>query len=257
MKVLLFGATGNLGSRLVPALLVHGHVLTVYVRSPQKLSSLLPSSLMERLSIVEGDAFDSEKIENTLRKYDIDGIVNTAGNHEAIWKEQTLPKLVASITSAAIVVGRERRRPLRAWITGGLGSLLYPGTGYQIQSFMPTSLMAHHHGTEKVMKATPVDELRWSLLCVAWMYPLSERIETLHQPTSHNLVVGINTPPDWQDHWIRWVPIIGPYLNLVPTIKSYSAHLEHVAELIAADLDKENSGYIGQLVGYKDRARSQ
>jgi uncharacterized protein YbjT (DUF2867 family) len=34
---LLFGATGNVGSRALPALIKDGHTVVAYVRSPSKL----------------------------------------------------------------------------------------------------------------------------------------------------------------------------------------------------------------------------
>jgi len=60
MRVLLLGATGNLGSRVVPALLVHRHAVVVYVRSISKLHHLLPSSIITKITVVSGDATDSD-----------------------------------------------------------------------------------------------------------------------------------------------------------------------------------------------------
>jgi uncharacterized protein YbjT (DUF2867 family) len=53
MKVLLLGATGNLGSRLVPALLTHNHNVVAYVRSASKLESLIPATVHEQFTIVQ------------------------------------------------------------------------------------------------------------------------------------------------------------------------------------------------------------
>lgn len=132
MRVLLLGATGNLGLRLVPTLIVHGHTVTAYVRSASKLRSLLPDELTERISIYEGDALDSSTVEDALRKYNCDAVMNTAGNR-VVGNEQILGKIAASVSSAAIRVGKDRGNPLRAWFIGGLTSLQYPGTNSQIQ----------------------------------------------------------------------------------------------------------------------------
>lgn len=87
MKVLLLGATGNPGSRVVPALLAHGHSVVAYVRSADKLRVMLPTSLLECIKIEQGDAFDIESVAATLRRHDCDALLNTAGNRESPWKQ--------------------------------------------------------------------------------------------------------------------------------------------------------------------------
>lgn len=251
MKVLQLGGSGNLGSRVIPALLAHGHIVTAYVRSPQKLRNVLPVDVINKITIVEGDAFDTDAVAAALREHQCDALVNTAGTRQPLGQEQNLGRLVASVTSAATRVGNERERPIRAWIVGGMGSLNYPGTAYKIHDYMPGFLTDHHRGTEAVMKATSTSELEWSLLCVAMMSPESTEITTLAGPRKHPLLVQSWTPPGWQDHWIRLVPFIGVYFNLVPVIASYTTKLEDVADLIAEDLDKQQSEYIGDFVGFK------
>lgn len=254
MRVLLLGATGNLGSRLVPALLAHQHHVVAYVRSLQKLIELLTDSVKTRITIVEGDCFDSTAVANALRDHNCDALVNTAGSRESIWREQTLGRLVESVTSAAVTVGKERGRPLRAWLIGGMGSLAYPGHGeYKIQDFLPAWMTAHHRQTEAIMRSIPARDLAWSLLCVAMMYPEStNRRGLLTAPRKHQLCIGFEAPPEWRDHWIRYLPLVGQYLSLVPAIASYGTLLEDVADLIAEDLaGKVNSECIGHFVGMK------
>jgi len=116
MRVLLLGATGNLGKRCVPALLAHEHVLTIYVRNPSKFKSVMSPEIIQRLeSIVVGDATDTATIAKTIRDHDIEGIVNVAGNQVLPWKEFLLPKIAKAVADAAIAVGNERGVPLRVW----------------------------------------------------------------------------------------------------------------------------------------------
>ncbi len=116
MRVLLLGATGNLGSRLIPALLAHNHTVTVYVRSISKLQSLLPPSLTSAITIVSGDANDC------------DALVNAAGNQVLPWRKHVLPKIAKAVADAAVAVGRERGgMPMQAWFVCGIGELGYPG----------------------------------------------------------------------------------------------------------------------------------
>jgi putative NADH-flavin reductase len=134
MRVLLLGATGNLGSRCLPALLAHHHAVTVIVRNIPKLRSLMSPALLEKLNaIVEGDVTDSTLLTKTLLEHAIEGIIDVAGNQVKPWDEFLLPRIAGAVRDAAVSVGRQRGTPLRAWITSGFGILEYPGTGYLIQ----------------------------------------------------------------------------------------------------------------------------
>lgn len=259
MRILLLGGTGNLGLRLIPALLAHGHEVIAYVRSISKLQGLITPELFKAIKICEGDALDSAGVEAALRKYNCDATMNTAGNRVKHDGEWILGQIASSVSSAAIRVGKDRGKPLRAWFIGGLGSLEYPGTGgWKIQDYMPTWSTEHHRGTEKAMKRIDRNESEWSLLCVAFMKPRSEAIEVLSEPQHHGLAVGVAKPPEWQDSWLRLLPLIGVYLNIVPVIMSYTTKLEDVADLLAEDFDRGNkSELIGQFVGMKDVGKSK
>lgn len=259
MRILLLGGTGNLGLRLIPALVAHGHEVIAYVRSTSKLKGLVTERLLNAITTCEGDALDSAGVEAALRQYNCDAIMNTAGNRVKHNGEWILGQIAASVSSAAIRVGKDRGKPLRAWFIGGLGSLEYPGTGgWKIQDYMPAWTSAHHLGTEKVMLSIDRKDLELSLLCVAFMKPKSDRIDLLSEPQHHPLAVGVGKPPAWQDSWIRWLPFIGVYLNIVPAVMSYTTMLEDVADLLAEDFDKGSSSeYIGRLVGMKDVGKSK
>lgn len=129
MRVLVLGATGNLGSRLIPALLTHGHNVVAYVRSPDKLESLLPPSVYERTKVVKGDATDPTSIKTAILDTGCDAVVNTAGVAAlAPWGKSDLPRIFRAVLDAVREAGVERKSPLRAWFLGGMGVLYYPGT---------------------------------------------------------------------------------------------------------------------------------
>ncbi len=134
MRVLLLGGTGNLGLRLIPALIAHKHILTIYVRNISKLRSLVSAELLERAgAIVVGDATDSAALKKAILDHDIEAIVDVAGNQVLPWKEYVLPKIAKAVSDAALEVEQERGRPLRAWVTSGMGIMKYPGTPWLIQ----------------------------------------------------------------------------------------------------------------------------
>lgn len=129
MKVLLIGATGNLGIRLVPALLTHGHSVVAFVRSSNKLESLLPTSVYRQIAVVQGDATDSVSIKRAILDASCDAVVNTAGLAAfPPWGKSELPAIFRAVVDAVREAGSERKKPLRTWFLAGLGILYYPGS---------------------------------------------------------------------------------------------------------------------------------
>lgn len=130
MRVLLLGATGNLGLRLIPALLSHSHSVIAYVRFPSKLQILLPATIYEQINIVQGDATDSRAIKNAMIDNKCEAVVSTAGVAALLpWGSSDLPEIFKAVVEAAREAGAERGTPLRVWMMGGQGVLQYPGTG--------------------------------------------------------------------------------------------------------------------------------
>ena len=129
MKVLLLGATGNLGSRLVPALLTHGHAVVAFVRSSTKLESLLPPSVYQQIQVTEGNAKDSQSIKTAILDFRCDAVVTTAGVAAAApWGSSDLPVIFRAVVDAVREAGVERKAPLRTWLLSGMVALYYPGT---------------------------------------------------------------------------------------------------------------------------------
>ncbi|KAH8804764.1 hypothetical protein F5884DRAFT_425031 [Xylogone sp. PMI_703] len=260
MRVLLLGATGSLGSRLIPALLAHNHTLTIYVRNIPKLQSLIHPSLLSQATIVKGDATDSEGIKNALLEHDCDAVVDCAGNQVWPWKEYELPKIAKAVVVAAEEVGRMRGgKPVRAWLCGAVILLEYPGSGGKLtRDYLPHLGTVQHMDTYKVLKSTPTDSVQWSLLCVARVVPESPKVEPWPGPRPDNLIVSADVPPVWQDSWVRRIPFIGMFLNLLFQIrKEYTVYCEDAANLMAEDLASGSSQLVGKRVGYVDKGKSK
>lgn len=129
MKVLLLGATGSLGSRLVPAFLTHGHTVVVFVRSSAKLESLFPEATRQQLTVVEGNATDSSAIKEALLTSECDAVVNAAGVAAmAPWGKSDLPEIFRAVLKSVQQAGVGRKKPLRVWFMGGMSVLNFPGT---------------------------------------------------------------------------------------------------------------------------------
>jgi nucleoside-diphosphate-sugar epimerase len=128
MKVLLIGATGNLGIRLVAALLTHDHSIVAFVRSSCKLESLLPTSVYGQIAIVQGDATDPASIKRAILDAGCDAVVNTAGLAALPpWGKSELPAIFHAVLDAVREAGLDRKKLLRAWFLAGMGVLCFPG----------------------------------------------------------------------------------------------------------------------------------
>ncbi|KAF8862876.1 hypothetical protein BDZ45DRAFT_798782 [Acephala macrosclerotiorum] len=265
MRILLLGATGNLGRRLVLALLAHNHTITLLIRpsSLSKLPSLFSPSLLSQVhTVAEGDATNAADIKKAIMENEIEGIINVAGTQVSRGEEFLLPKIAKAVTSAAVEVGRERKRDgkggkeLRAWITAGLGIMKYPGTGWEIQDFMPKFAGNQHDATRGVVETIPTTDLRWSLLAIAMMYPIDPKqglFKPIDKVKSHGLLVSAGSPPGWKDHWLGRLWWIGPYLNVWRAVfADYSTHYENVADFLAEDMERGGDEWIGKRVALKE-----
>lgn len=65
MRLVILGATGGIGQHLVRLALEHGHEVTAFVRSPQKVTLN-----HERLSVVPGDLLNSNQLAEVLKGKD-------------------------------------------------------------------------------------------------------------------------------------------------------------------------------------------
>jgi nucleoside-diphosphate-sugar epimerase len=125
MKVLLLGVTGNVGSRMLPALLAHKHQVVAFVRSPAKISSEAKAKLD---SIVVGSASDSAAIKDAIIAHNCDAVVSAAGLAAMTGFSSTgeFPAVFAAIVQATAEAGLERGTPLRCWLMSGFGVLDSP-----------------------------------------------------------------------------------------------------------------------------------
>lgn len=130
MRVLLLGATGNVGSRLLPALIAHSHEVILYVRNPSKL----PAEAVSRAkAVVSGSGTDSDSVKAALLSHNCDAVINAAGLAPVFGESGELPPIFAAVVDAA-VAAREQRGgpPLRCWLLSGFSIMDSPTKGYMM-----------------------------------------------------------------------------------------------------------------------------
>lgn len=67
MKLIIFGATGTVGEELVKQALNKGHVVTAFVRNPEKMQN----ANNPHLKIYKGDVLNAAEVENSLKNQDV------------------------------------------------------------------------------------------------------------------------------------------------------------------------------------------
>ena len=254
MKVLLIGATGNLGLRLVAALLTHHHTVIAYVRSSHKLESLLPSTTYRQITVIEGDAKDPTSIKRAILDSNCEAVVNTAGLAAlAPWKSSDLPVIFKAVVSGIRDASQERGKPLRTWVLGGLGVLHYPGTETMLSNYIPIYL--EHRQNLALLRSLPANSLDWSMLCPADMTAESTEFGLPAASSKGRLIANAGSPPNWHDSWMRHIPLLGKPIVAGMNATRYATTLEQAADFIASDVESGESQYFGATVGVIDPSK--
>jgi hypothetical protein len=115
-------------------------------------------------------------------------------------------------------------------------------------------LLAEHRLTLAKLQALPQESALWSILCPSMMYPLGQPTYPVIEGASvDKLFVSGGVAPQWSDKFM-WLPVFGPYLNILSQVAGYKTALEHNADLIASDLLRgDDSPLIYQKVGTKEK----
>jgi putative NADH-flavin reductase len=108
MKIVMFGATGTLGSRILGELTARGHEVTAVIRNPAHA----PAG--ENVTVTAGDIFDSGAVADAARGADV--VVSAYGPGPA--KPGSLPDAMKSL-----VAGVEAAGVKRLLTVGGAGGL--------------------------------------------------------------------------------------------------------------------------------------
>ncbi|KAL8728475.1 MAG: hypothetical protein Q9166_005373 [cf. Caloplaca sp. 2 TL-2023] len=249
MKVFLLGATGNLGSRLIPALLAHNHSVVTFVRSESKLRTLVDSAAISKCTVVNGDATNSRAIEEAILQHQCNALINSAGQTAIFpWQAPSMQGIINAVATATVEASKKLGYPIRCWFLGGLTVLDFPGKpGTKLSYYFP--LYKEHSLTIDCISSKPIRLLQWSLFAPSAMIPASKKITLLETPRGNPLVAKNDTLAEFSPSILTSVPYIGPYADIIKSMTRYNTSLEDCADFLAADLAKSESEHVGHKVG--------
>ena len=101
MKIIVFGATGGVGKRVVEQAVENGFEVTAFVRTPSKLEIS-----HENLSVVKGDAFNPAEVAAAIAGHD--AVVSSLGSSQGMKKSTELQEMVKNIVAGMQEHGVER-----------------------------------------------------------------------------------------------------------------------------------------------------
>jgi putative NADH-flavin reductase len=103
MKLVVLGATGATGLEIVRQAIEHGHFVTAFVRSPERLKSF-----RDRITIMQGDLLNSAELERVIK--DHDAVVSGFGPRVPISKNDAhlLEQFAVALANAMLHAGVKR-----------------------------------------------------------------------------------------------------------------------------------------------------
>jgi putative NADH-flavin reductase len=157
--MVVVGATGRAGHRVLTHALAARHAVRVLVRSPEKLVAQLGGALPDNLNVRAGDAEDLDTLAAAL-----------AGQEAAVQCALTPSygeRFVALDTAFTRLAEKILVGSRRVWVFGGVGALDVPGTGLFALDLMRPIFELHRRNWETLRTSS----LDWSFACPGFMSP--------------------------------------------------------------------------------------
>lgn len=90
------------------------------------------------------------------------------------------------------------------------------------------------------------------MFCPSYMKPASKTVTLLDASPGNPLDASADVPPGWQNSYFHNIPYLGPLISILGNANKYGLTLEDCADFIAADLEKEETRFVGHRVGIID-----
>lgn len=165
MDIVLFGASGMIGSRILRELLARGHRVTAFVRNPERVAKA------PGVTALQGDLTDASKVASYLEGADA---VISAYNPGQGTEQRLLH------ATEALLAGARQAGVARVLIVGGAGSLfIAPGVTLIDSGHLPKEWLAiaqaHADALELLRNSEVAAELDWTFFSPASFIQPGER----------------------------------------------------------------------------------
>jgi len=168
MKVVLYGATGMIGARILKELLSRGHTVTVVARDPSKIAP------QKDVTVEKGDMLDADNIAKVAKGSDV--VVSSYAPPAG--PQGPLPDKLHLLAEAtkALVAGVRRAGAPRIIMVGGAGTLeVSPGLQIVDSPGFPDAykgIALAHRDAKHILQAS---DLNWTYFSPAMMIQPGER----------------------------------------------------------------------------------
>lgn len=170
MKIIVFGATGNTGKRVMVQGIQMGHEMTAFVRNSEKLYDQLGEHFAKHVKVIVDDMMNPVSVGEALAHQDAAII---AAGHAGQGEE--FVRLVDNIISQCEL---QPSFSGRVWVMGGAGLLDIPYTGLignNLPGF-PQEYRNHNRNLERLQQS----QLDWSVMCPGTMMDSREHPDSVH-----------------------------------------------------------------------------
>jgi uncharacterized protein len=162
MNILLLGATGRVGSQIVPYALHERHRVTVLVRTPEKVQIN-----NENLTIIQGNVLHKDDIERAMHGMDV--VISALNTDGTTTLSESMPLIIEAMKNEGI------KRIITIGTAGILQSRTTPNSlRYQSSESKRKSTRAakEHHKVYEMLKQST---LEWTIVCPTYL-PDGERL---------------------------------------------------------------------------------
>ena len=164
LKIIVYGSTGRVGSRVVNEALNRGHEVTAVSRDPARITQQHDS-----LTAAKGDVIDSESIVGLVAHQDVI-VVSVRGNVGGSKDPEKTVQRVAAEVLVGVLRGMGTSAPRLIYV-GGAGSLeTKPGVLYadSLPTFLPPSIRQEIRGHVLTLEyLRTIEDVRWTYISPA------------------------------------------------------------------------------------------
>lgn len=226
-KVIVFGATGAVGSHLVQTGLMLGHNVSAFVRNRAKLLAQRGNDVPDNLRIIVGDARDEADVSQAMLQHS--ACVNAAGNP----RDST-----AFLEICQVIVSKAQEQldyPKRLWLFGGVAALDFPQSDLMgVDLPLVPARFRTHKANYHLLQDSDLD---WSLMCPGQMVintadDSPENVQIFHE----SMVFPVK-------RWVLQLPTIALTYSFFRHLPKLVVPFESVAYLVMSSLDAQGPHY--------------